>query len=150
MWIIGGSHWRLADDGSCRNTAFLAEPDGRLHTQDKLHLTPPEKAIGGVGGERVMIASIGSVRVAILICADLEFPELTRHLVMHGVELVARTTSPDLEPARGANLDPLFEPSLGHREPDVRGDGADDREQRDPARWRAALQGAGRSWPARS
>jgi predicted amidohydrolase len=88
VWIAGGSHWRLADDGSCRNTAFLAAPDGQLHTQDKLHLTPPEKAIGGVGGERVMIGSIGSVRVAILICADIEFPELTRHLVMHGVELV--------------------------------------------------------------
>ena len=88
VWIAGGSHWRLADDGSCRNTAFLAAPDGRLHMQDKLHLTAPEKAIGGVGGERVMIGSIGSVRVAILICADIEFPELTRHLVMHGVELV--------------------------------------------------------------
>lgn len=87
-WIAGGSHWRLADDGSCRNTAFLAEPDGQLHTQEKLHLTPQEKAIGGVGGERVMIASIGSVRIAILICADIEFPELTRHLATHGVELV--------------------------------------------------------------
>jgi predicted amidohydrolase len=88
VWIAGGSHWRLADDGSCRNTAFLAEPDGGLHTQDKLHLTPPERAIGGIGGERVMIASIGSVRVGILICADIEFPELARHLVMNGVELV--------------------------------------------------------------
>jgi len=88
VWIAGGSRWRLAEDGGCRNTAFLATPDGELHTQDKLHLTPPEKAIGGVGGERVLIASIGSVRVAILICADIEFPELTRHLVTHGVELV--------------------------------------------------------------
>jgi predicted amidohydrolase len=88
VWIAGGSHWRLADDGGCRNTAFLAEPDGQLHTQDKLHLTPPEKAIGGVGGDRVLIASIGSVRVAILICADIEFPELTRHCVTHGVELL--------------------------------------------------------------
>jgi predicted amidohydrolase len=88
IWIAGGSHWRLADDGRCRNTAFLAQPDGRLHTQDKLHLTPPEKAIGGVGGERMMIASIGPVRVGILICADIEFPELTRHLTLHGVELI--------------------------------------------------------------
>jgi predicted amidohydrolase len=88
VWIAGASHWRLADDGVCRNTAFLAAPDGALQTQDKLHLTPAEKAIGGVGGERLTIASIGSVRVAILICADIEFPELTRHLVMNGVELI--------------------------------------------------------------
>lgn len=88
VWIAGGSHWRLADDGVCRNTAFLAAPDGSLQTQDKLHLTPPEKAIGGAGGDGVMIASIGSVGVGILICADIEFPELTRHLVAHGVELV--------------------------------------------------------------
>jgi predicted amidohydrolase len=88
VWIAGGSHWRLADDGLCRNTAFLVGPDGEFHTQDKLHLTPPERAIGGVGGDRVLIAPIGSIRVGILICADIEFPELTRHFATHGVELV--------------------------------------------------------------
>lgn len=88
VWIAGGSHWRRADDGSYRNTAFLAHPDGRVDWQDKLHLTPPEKELGTTPGGRLMIATIESVRVGILICADIEFPELTRHLAKHRVELV--------------------------------------------------------------
>jgi predicted amidohydrolase len=88
VWIAGGSNWRRAEDGTHRNTAFLAHPDGRLDRQDKLHLTPPERDLGTTPGERLMIATIGSVRVAILICADIEFPELTRHLACNGVELV--------------------------------------------------------------
>lgn len=88
IWIAGGSNWRRAKDGTHRNTAFLVHPDGRLDRQDKLHLTPPEKELGTTPGERLMIATIESVRVAILICADIEFPELTRHLACHGVELV--------------------------------------------------------------
>ena len=88
VWIAGGSNWRRAEDGTHRNTAFLAYPDGRLDRQDKLHLTPPEKELGTTPGERLMIATIESVRVGILICADIEFPELTRHLATHGVELV--------------------------------------------------------------
>jgi predicted amidohydrolase len=38
--IVGGSHNRVAPDGSLRNTAFLAHPDGRVESQDKIHLTP--------------------------------------------------------------------------------------------------------------
>jgi predicted amidohydrolase len=88
VWIAGGSNWRRAEDGTHRNTAFLAHPDGRLDRQDKLHLTPPEKELGTTPGERLMIAQIESVRAAILICADIEFPELARHLARNGVELV--------------------------------------------------------------
>src|SRR5689334_18534655 len=77
VWIAGGSHWRRADDGTYRNTGFLAHPDGRVDRQDKLHLTPPEKELGTTPGGRLMITTIESVRVGILICADIEFPELT-------------------------------------------------------------------------
>ena len=78
----------MPDDGTHRNTGFLAHPDGRLDRQDKLHLTPPEKEIGGTPGDRLLISAIGSVRVAILICADIEFPELARYVATRGVELI--------------------------------------------------------------
>lgn len=86
--ILGGSHNRVADDGSLRNTAVLAHPDGRLEYQDKIHLTPPEHAMGAVGGTELLITQIGPFKAGVLICADIQFPELSRHLMSQGVELI--------------------------------------------------------------
>lgn len=81
MWVLGGSHWRRREDGTFVNTAYLGRPDGGVETQDKLHLTPPEKEIGTSGGDNLIVAEIDSIRVGVLICADIQFPELTRYLV---------------------------------------------------------------------
>ena len=86
--IVGGSHYRLAADGSLRNTCFLTHPDGRVEMQDKLHLTPPEHALGAAGGEDVLVTRLGPFTVGIQICADIEFPEVSRYLVGHGVDLI--------------------------------------------------------------
>jgi predicted amidohydrolase len=86
--LLGGSHFRRADDSSHRNTAHLAHPDGRVERQDKLHLTPPEMAMGLQPGDDVLIASIGPAVVGIQICADIEFPEINRYLARRGVDLV--------------------------------------------------------------
>ncbi|MDX6590816.1 MAG: hypothetical protein QOJ13_12 [Gaiellales bacterium] len=89
IWVMGGSHWRGREDGSFVNTAYLAHPDGTLESQDKLHLTPPEVAIGTSPGDELLVTSIGSVKAGILICADIQFPELSRHLVTaEGVQLL--------------------------------------------------------------
>jgi predicted amidohydrolase len=81
MWVLGGSHWRGRDDGTFVNTAYFAHPDGTLESQDKLHLTPPEVAIDTTPGDELIVTSIGAINVGILVCADIQFPELTRHLV---------------------------------------------------------------------
>ena len=86
--LLGGSHFRLAEDGSHRNTAHLAHPDGRIERQDKLHLTPQEQAMGLQPGDDVLITTIGGVKVAIQICADIEFPEISRYVTLQGVELI--------------------------------------------------------------
>ena len=88
MTILGGSHYRIADDGTTRNTAMLAHPDGTVVLQDKLHLTPQEVAMGTTPGDGAVIISVGGARLAVLICADIEFPEVTRHLALAGVEIV--------------------------------------------------------------
>jgi predicted amidohydrolase len=80
--VLGGSHWRRGEDGQFVNTAYLAHPDGTVETQDKLHLTPPEVAIDTSPGDELLVTSIGSVKVGVLICADIQFPELSRHLVI--------------------------------------------------------------------
>ncbi|WP_299561249.1 nitrilase-related carbon-nitrogen hydrolase [uncultured Mycolicibacterium sp.] len=86
--VVGGSHNRIADDGSLRNTAIVAHPDGRVETQDKIHLTPPEHAMGARGGDELLVTRIGPFTAGVLICADIQFPELSRYLVSRGVDLV--------------------------------------------------------------
>ena len=86
--VLGGSHNRISADGSLRNTAVLAHPDGRVDTQDKLHLTPQEHELGTIGGDDLVVTSVGPFTVAVQICADIQFPELTRFLVANGVDLV--------------------------------------------------------------
>ncbi|RNM15113.1 nitrilase-related carbon-nitrogen hydrolase, partial [Nocardioides pocheonensis] len=86
--VIGGSHNRLAEDGSLRNTAYVVHPDGRVESQDKLHLTPQEHALGAVGGDRLLVTSVGPFTAGVLICADIQFPELSRYLVHRGVDLI--------------------------------------------------------------
>jgi predicted amidohydrolase len=86
--ICGGSHWRGCDDGGYRNTAYLAQPDGSLHSQDKLHLTWPEEQLGTDRGDWIEPVRVGPANVAIQICADIEFPELTRAMALKGAEVI--------------------------------------------------------------
>lgn len=86
--IVGGSHNRLADDGSLRNTAYVVHPDRRVETQDKIHLTPQEHALGTRGGDELLVTKVGPFTAGVLICADIQFPELSRHLVERGVDLI--------------------------------------------------------------
>lgn len=86
--VLGGSHFRLADDGSHRNTAHIAHPDGRIERQDKLHLTRQEQAMGLRSGDDVLITTIAGIRTGIQICADIEFPEINRYLTTQGVQLI--------------------------------------------------------------
>lgn len=86
--VVGGSHNRVAQDGSLRNTALVVHPDGRVEQQDKIHLTPPEHALGARGGDELLITQLGPFTAGLLICADIQFPELSRYLVAKGVDLI--------------------------------------------------------------
>jgi predicted amidohydrolase len=86
--VAGGSHNRVHDDGSLRNTAFVVHPDGRIESQDKIHLTPQEHALGTLGGDELLVTRIGPFTAGVLICADIQFPELSRYLVRKGVDLI--------------------------------------------------------------
>ena len=85
--LAGASFWH-EEEGRGVNSAFIVFPDGSLQRQDKLHPTRPEQAIGTVGGEALRAFEIDGVRVGLLICYDLQFPELTRHLVAEGIRVL--------------------------------------------------------------
>jgi len=70
------------------NTLVMANPKGKvLTTYSKVHPFQDEKDIF-VGGESLVIADLGKMRVGLEICYDVRFPELTRTLALNGAELI--------------------------------------------------------------
>lgn len=99
--IAGASNIRRLPDGSLRNTAYFFHPNGHVDLQDKLHLTPPERAMGITAGDSVSTVKVEGFTVALQICADIEFPEVSRHLALQGTDLIL---APSLTwNSRGAN-----------------------------------------------
>lgn len=95
LFIIAGSHPILAD-GKIKNVAHLFTPGGEIHTQDKLHITPGERLNWGIApGEGIRIFDTGLARIAIQVCYDIEFPEVSRLLTLAGVEIIFTPFSTD-------------------------------------------------------
>ncbi len=95
LMIAAGSHPVRSPTG-IRNVGHLFTPSGNVYTQDKLHVTPTEReAYGIVPGDGLQVFDTPLGRIAIVICYDIEFPELTRLLTLSGVELVLVPFSTD-------------------------------------------------------
>ena len=86
--IIAGS-MPLVEDGIVYNVAYLCRRDGTFEEQRKIHITPGEKRDWSLeGGDQLRVFDTDSGRIAILICYDIEFPELSRHAAEQGVEII--------------------------------------------------------------
>jgi predicted amidohydrolase len=87
--VVAGSHLTRGDDGVVRNVAYICLRDGAVHAQEKIHATPSEREWWGVrGGDAVQVIPSDCGPVGVLICYDVEFPELGRRLADEGVKLV--------------------------------------------------------------
>jgi len=95
LHIVGGSHpTRVGDE--IRNTAHLFAPDGSIHTQDKLHVTPNERQEYGIApGDVIRVFETAYARIAMPVCYDIEFPELCRVLALSGAEILMTPFSTD-------------------------------------------------------
>lgn len=82
-------------DGRLYNSALLLGPDGEpLANHRKLHLFGDmERAVFTPGTRPWTLASLDGMRVGILICYDVEFPEMVRGLALRGADLVAVPTA---------------------------------------------------------
>jgi predicted amidohydrolase len=88
MHIIGGTHI-IEENGRLYNTAFLFYPDGRVAEQRKLHITPTEvKEWSMAAGDQLQVFDTDKGRIAILICYDVEFPEIVRMARARGADVV--------------------------------------------------------------
>ncbi len=86
--IIGGS-LPVLDDGELYNVAFLCRRDGTVEAQSKLHITPSEWRFWAMrGGDDLQVFETDFGRIGILICYDVQFPELSRLLVDKGMQIL--------------------------------------------------------------
>lgn len=79
-----------ADGGRHYNTTLLITPEGIALKYRKTHLWASDRGIF-VPGDRYATALFKGVRVGILICFDIEFPESARALGQLGAELILVT-----------------------------------------------------------
>ncbi len=84
-----------AADGRLHNSARLAGPDGApLANYRKTHLFGDmERAVFAAGDVPFVLAELGGLRVGLLVCYDVEFPEMVRGLALRGADLVAVPTA---------------------------------------------------------
>jgi predicted amidohydrolase len=88
MHIIGGTHI-IAENDRLYNTAYLFYPDGRIGRQKKIHITPTEvKEWNMAAGDTLEIFETDKGKIAIIICYDIEFPELVRMAKARGADVI--------------------------------------------------------------
>ncbi|KIG14602.1 Aliphatic amidase AmiE [Enhygromyxa salina] len=88
FYIIAGSI-PVVTDGEMRNVSYLISPTGHAYSQEKLHVTPGERSAWGIRpGEGLKVFDTPLGRVAIQICYDIEFPEVSRMLGLAGAEVI--------------------------------------------------------------
>ena len=86
--IIAGSMPEYVG-GILHNAAYLCRRDGTWDKQSKLHITPDEQAYWGLqGGDRLQVFETDIGKIGILICYDVEFPELPRLLADQGMQIL--------------------------------------------------------------
>ena len=86
--IITGSMPEVIDD-TLYNAGYLCRRDGSVDRFEKLHVTPDEAKVWGMkGGQELRTYDTDCGKIGILICYDVEFPELPRMLADEGMEIL--------------------------------------------------------------
>jgi len=86
--IITGSMPELVD-GALYNVGYLCKRDGAVERFEKLHVTPDEARIWGLqGGTQLKTFDTDCGKIGILICYDVEFPEVCRLLALEGMDIL--------------------------------------------------------------
>ena len=86
--IITGSMPQLRGD-DLYNVGFLCRRDGTFETYEKIHVTPDEaKSWGLSGGRTIKTFDTDCAKIGILICYDVEYPELPRIMADQGMQIL--------------------------------------------------------------
>jgi predicted amidohydrolase/ribosomal protein S18 acetylase RimI-like enzyme len=86
--IITGSMPQLRGN-DLHNVGFLCRRDGTYDTYEKIHVTPDEiKSWGLTGGKVIKTFDTDCARIGVLICYDVEYPELPRIMADQGMQIL--------------------------------------------------------------
>jgi predicted amidohydrolase/GNAT superfamily N-acetyltransferase len=86
--IITGSMPEINGD-ILYNVGYLCKRDGSVERFEKLHVTPDEQKVWGMkGGSELKTFETDCGKIGILICYDVEFPELSRLLAEEGMDIL--------------------------------------------------------------
>ncbi|MFA8437230.1 MAG: GNAT family N-acetyltransferase [Marinifilaceae bacterium] len=86
--IISGS-MPIMEQNHLRAVSFLCRRDGTWDSYFKIHPTPSEANYWGMsGGDKVKIFETDCGKIGILICYDVEFPELSRIYAQAGMQIL--------------------------------------------------------------
>lgn len=86
--IITGSMPEIKDD-KLLNVGYLCKRNGDIERYEKLHITPDEGKVWGMQvGSNLKAFDTDCGKIGILICYDVEFPELSRLLADEGMDIL--------------------------------------------------------------
>ncbi|HDS06792.1 MAG TPA: GNAT family N-acetyltransferase [Bacteroides sp.] len=86
--IITGSMPEVIDN-QLYNAGYLCKRDGGIERFEKLHVTPDEVKVWGLqGGKELRTFDTDCGKIGILICYDIEFPEVSRILADKGMDIL--------------------------------------------------------------
>nr|WP_321453257.1 carbon-nitrogen hydrolase family protein [uncultured Carboxylicivirga sp.] len=86
--IITGSMPELVNN-ELYNVGYLCKRDGGVERFEKIHVTPDEAKVWGLqGGRQLKTFDTDCGKIGILICYDVEFPELGRLLADEGMDIL--------------------------------------------------------------
>lgn len=87
--IITGSMPYITEDDRLLNVGYLCRRNGTWESFEKIHITPNEQKFWGVqGGDQIKVLETDCGRIGVLICYDVEFPELPRILASQGMNIL--------------------------------------------------------------
>jgi predicted amidohydrolase len=71
------------------NVSYLLHRDGRIDEYRKIHITPNERKYYGMkGGNEIRVFDTDCGKIGLVICYDVEFPELPRILADQGMKIL--------------------------------------------------------------
>ncbi len=86
--IITGSMPEIVNN-KLYNAGYLCKRDGGIERFEKIHVTPDEAKVWGLqGGNNIQTFDTDCGKIGVLICYDVEFPELSRLLADDGMNIL--------------------------------------------------------------
>jgi predicted amidohydrolase len=71
------------------NVGYLCRRDGTVDRYEKIHVTPDEEKVWGMQrGNQIKVFDTDCGKIGIMICYDVEFPELSRLLADDGMDIL--------------------------------------------------------------